>query len=89
MKKSILRFFEVFYCSLILMCLSSCAGLLQRTGSVSFEINKALIQAARDGGYDGPGMQVEVSLEGNGGYGIRQTIFISMEDYEKLYGPQG
>ena len=85
MKKSVLffsRIYSLLIAGLLLLCLSSCAGLLQRTGSVSFEINKALIQAARDGGYDGPVMQFEVSLEGNGGYGIKQTIFIPMEDYE-------
>lgn len=85
MKKSVLffsRIYSLLIAGLLVLCLSSCAGLLQRTGSVSFEIDKALVQAARDGGYDGPVMRFEVSLEGNGGYGIKQTIFIPMEDYE-------
>ena len=59
--------------------------IIQKTGSVSFVIDKTFLSAtreAREGG-DGAGMQVEVSLEGNGGYGIKQTIFIPMEDYEK------
>ncbi len=85
MKKSVLRFFKIFIAGFIFLCLSSCAGLLQKTGSVSFVIDRTFLSAAREAreGGDGPVMQVEVSLEGNGGYGIRQTIFITKEDYEK------
>ena len=82
MKKSVLfRNCSVLFTAFALLCLSSCAGLLQKTGSVSFEIDKTLINAARNGGGDGPGMNIEVSIEGNG-YGAKQTIFVPMEDYE-------
>ena len=88
MKKSVstlIRNFSILITAFVVLSLTSCAGLLQKTGSVSFVIDKTFLSAtreAREGG-DGSGMQVVVSLEGNGGYGIRQTIFISMEDYEK------
>ena len=85
MKKDILKhIYSFLLAGFIALCLSSCAGLLQRTGSVSFVIDRTFLSSvheAREGG-NGSSMRFEVSLEGNGGYGIRQTIFIPMEDYE-------
>ncbi|MBO7583545.1 MAG: hypothetical protein J6T20_07115 [Treponema sp.] len=89
MKKSVSTLIcnlSIIFTAFVLLCLCSCTGLLQKTGSVSFIIDKALLQAvARNGGdgYEGPQMQFEVSLEGSGGYGVRQTILIPVEDYDK------
>lgn len=81
MKNSVLRFFNVLIAALILLCLSSCAGLIQKTGSVSFEIGPELLKAARNGGEpDEEFVRIVVALEGKG-YGIKQTVDISMEEY--------
>ena len=47
MKNSVLRFFKVLIATLILLCLSSCSGLIQNTGSVSFVIDEDFFNAAR------------------------------------------
>lgn len=88
MKKTVstlIRNCSVLFTAFVVLSLCSCAGLLQKTGSVSFVIDKAFLSAAREGdnGEDGPKMMFEVSLEGSGGYGVRQTILIPVEDYEK------
>ena len=84
MKKSVLSFFKVLMAGLILLCLSSCTGLIQKTGSVSFEIGPELLNAARDGGLvtedNREFVRIIVALEGKG-YGIKQTVDIPMEQY--------
>lgn len=83
MKKSVLHFFKLFSAALVLLCLSSCAGLIQKTGSVSFEIGPEILNAARDGDHSSDirdFVRIVVALEGKG-YGIKQTVDISMKDY--------
>lgn len=81
MKKSVLHFFKVLIAGLVLLCLSSCTGLIQKTGSVSFEIGPDLLNAAREGGSDiKEYVRIVVALEGKG-YGIKQTVDIPMEQY--------
>ncbi len=81
MKKSVLHFFKVLIAGLVLLCLSSCTGLIQKTGSVSVEIGPELMNAAREGGeLDEEFVRIVVALEGNR-YGIKQTVDIPMEQY--------
>lgn len=81
MKKSVLHFFKVLIAGLVLLCLSSCTGLIQKTGSVSFEIGPDLLNAARAGGDpDEEFVRIVVALEGKG-YGIKQTVDIPIEQY--------
>lgn len=81
MKKSVLHIFKVLICGLVILCLSSCTGLIQKTGSVSFEIGPELLNAARAGGDpDEEFVRIVVALEGNR-YGIKQTVDIPFEKY--------
>ena len=81
MKKSVLHIFKILICGLVLLCLSSCTGLIQKTGSVSFEIGPDLLNAAREGGSDiKEYVRIVVALEGKG-YGIKQTVDIPFEKY--------
>ncbi|MBR5032072.1 MAG: hypothetical protein IKX70_00190 [Treponema sp.] len=85
MKKSVLHFFKVLIAGLVLLCLSSCTGLIQKTGSVSFEIGPELLNAAREGGTpvtedNREFVRIVVALEGNR-YGIKQTVDIPFETY--------
>jgi hypothetical protein len=83
MKKSVLLFhnFSFLLIAFILLCFSSCAGLLQKTGSVSFVIGPDLLNAAREGGSDiKEYVRIVVALEGKD-YGIKQTVDIPIEQY--------
>ena len=64
MKNSVLHFFKLFVAALILLCLSSCSGLIQDTGSVSFVIDEDFLNAAR-GPFGEPRetFRLEIALE--------------------------
>ena len=87
MKKSVLtliRNCSVLCTAFVVLSLCSCTGLLQKTGSVSFEISPELLNVARDGDQSSDNrefVRIVVALEGSG-YGIKQTVDISMSDYE-------
>ena len=85
MKKSVSTLIcnlSIIFTAFVLLCLCSCAGILQKTGSVSFVIGPELLNAARDGGTDDNReyVRVVVALEGKD-YGIKQTVDIPLATY--------
>ena len=90
MKKSVLffsRIYSLLIAGLLVLCLSSCAGFMQRTGSVTFTFDAKVLQnAARDGGdpmTEEKGFRIEVALEGEGGFGVKQTVIIPIDVFEE------
>ena len=89
MKKSVLffsRIYSILIAGLLVLCLSSCAGFLQQTGSVTFSFDKSILQnVLRDGGdpIEQKNYRIEVFLEGEGGFGVKQTVNIPIRDFEE------
>ena len=80
MKKSVVKLFKVglvLLAAFAVLTLTSCSGLfINNTGTVSFVLDNEILNAARDGDEPHPGILIEVSLEDNKGWGVKQTVKI-------------
>ena len=79
------RICSLLFVGFFVLVMTSCTGLIQKTGSVSFEIGPELLNAAREGGTpvtedNREFVRIVVALEGNR-YGIKQTVDIPFETY--------
>ena len=92
MKKSPLyfaRFFSLLCSLFFIFGLFSCSSFLSskdENGSVSFVIDRSILNAARDGSDihdENVSYLVIVSLEDNKGFGVKQTVSIPASDYDE------
>ena len=82
------QFAAIVFTALFVFGLFSCSSFLTgnaENGSVSFVIDRAVLDAARDGSGihdDNASYLVDVTLEDGNGFGVKQTVTITSKDYD-------
>ena len=81
------RFASIIFAVLFVFCLFSCAGFLTSNfteGSVSFELDSSVIAAAsRAGGQGDFSYRIDITVNGNKGFALKQTSDIPKADFNK------